>query len=377
MDAGTLGALLGTGAVLLAAGAGILRLRRQAREARAAARASAETARRLEAERDRLAAWLEGLAEGGVEAMFLLDADRRILWVNAPARAHFGARPGRTLLEALPAPDIEAVLEGGGSQEVRWRERWWLATGWRWAGGYGLALLDITRLREAERARRELTANVAHDLRTPLTTIRLLLEELQPAPPLPDLWQRLIAEVDRLIRLVGNLIDLARLEAGEWPLTYEALAVAPWVQGWVERLAPLWQPKGLAIHVEVPSGLRAWADPEWAGRALGNLLDNAIKFTPAGGEIRVRAWREGEWVAVEVADTGPGIPPEDLPRIFERFYRGERHRGGGGSGLGLALARHAVEAHGGRIQAFSEPGHGARFVFTLPAVEDDGPVPSG
>ncbi|GBD09282.1 Alkaline phosphatase synthesis sensor protein PhoR [Candidatus Thermoflexus japonica] len=359
------------GILLLGVLAGLVFLERQRRRLEEALREARRAHRELEAGRDRMAAWLEGLRPGGVEALLLLDRDRRILWANRPAMEQLNARPGRALLEAIPSPELEALLKAPGAMEVRWRDRWWLGTSWTWPGGWGLALVDITRQREAERARRELTANVAHDLRTPLTTIRLLLDELKPAGPLPASWERLTGELDRLIRLVNTLLDLARLEAGEWPLAYEALEIRPWVQSWIERLAPLWQARGLTVQLDLPEGLRVWADSEWAGRALGNLLDNAIRFTPPGGEVRVRAWSEGEWVAIEVSDTGPGIPPEDLPRIFERFYRRDRHRGGGGSGLGLAIARHAVEAHGGRIQAFSEPGQGARFVFTLPAVSEE------
>ncbi|HXF69899.1 MAG TPA: HAMP domain-containing sensor histidine kinase [Thermoflexus sp.] len=355
------------GVLLLAALAGLGFLYQRWRRAEEAAREAQRASRHLEAECNRVMTWLEGLQPGGAEALLLLDRDQRILWANRTAIEGLNLRPGRAWVEAIPSPDLEALVKAGGTAEIRWRERWWLATGWMWSEGYGLALLDITRQREAERARRELTANVAHDLRTPLTTIRLLLDELKPAEPLPAPWARLIQELDRLIQLINTLLDLARLEAGEWPLAYETLDVRPWIQSWVERFAPLWQARELKIQLELPEGLRVWADPEWAGRALGNLLENAIKFTPPGGEVRVRAWPEGEWVAIEVADTGPGIPPEDLPRIFERFYRGARHRGGSGSGLGLAIARHAVEAHGGHIQAFSEPGRGARFVFTLPA----------
>ena len=349
---------------------------RRWQRAEAALRETRWRLREETAEALRFRADLETLAQGGTEALLLLDQERRIRWANRPAMERLGARPGRTLLEATRSPELDALIpppappegEGMSIRELRWQGRWWQATVWEGPNGYGLALLDITREREAERARRELTANVAHDLRTPLTTIRLLLDELRPPDPLPPAWQRLIGEVDRLIGLVHTLLDLARLEAGEWPMAYEALEVSAWVRGEVERFAPLYQARGLKVTLEIPEGLRVWADSEWAGRALGNLLDNAIRFTPPGGEIRVRAWPEGEWVAIEVADTGPGIPPEELPRIFERFYRGDRHRGGGGSGLGLAIARHAVEAHGGRIQAFSEPGRGARFVFKLPAV---------
>jgi len=358
------------GILLLGALAGLLVLHRRQRQLEEAVREAQRARRALATECDRIASWLEGLKPGGVEALLLLDRDQRILWANHPAMEQLNARPGRALLEAIPSPELETLLNATGTAEIRWRDRWWLGTSWAWSGGWGLALIDITRQREAERARRELTANVAHDLRTPLATIRLLLDELKPADPLPASWERLTGELDRLIRLVNTLLDLARLEAGEWPLAYEALEIRPWVQSWIERFAPLWQAKGLTVQQDLPEGLRVWADPEWAGRALGNLIDNAIRFTPPGGEVRVRAWSEGEWVAIEVSDTGPGIPPEDLPRIFERFYRRDRHRGGGGSGLGLAIARHAVEAHGGRIQAFSEPGRGACFVFTLPAVSE-------
>ncbi len=135
----------------------------------------------------------------------------------------------------------------------------------------------------------------------------------------------------------------------------------------VERLAPQAAQKRQTVTVEAPPGLAVLADAEQINRALGNLLHNAIKFTPPEGQVWVRARAAEGDVVIEVADTGPGIPPEDLPRVFERFFRGDRARAGGGTGLGLAIAKHVVEAHGGRIWVESEgrSGRGATFRFTL------------
>ncbi len=143
------------------------------------------------------------------------------------------------------------------------------------------------------------------------------------------------------------------------------------------RLAPQAAQKRQTVTVDAPPGLAVLADAEQINRALGNLLHNAIKFTPPNGRIWVRAARSGEEIVIEVADTGPGIPPEDLPRVFERFFRGDRARAGGGTGLGLAIAKHVVEAHGGKIWVESEgrAGRGAVFRFTLLADRLPSPSP--
>jgi two-component system phosphate regulon sensor histidine kinase PhoR len=137
-------------------------------------------------------------------------------------------------------------------------------------------------------------------------------------------------------------------------------------QAQIERFSPQAQQKKLALIVDILPGTRALADGEMIGRVLSNLLHNACKFTPAGGQISVGARVEGDNAIVSVTDTGPGIPRQDLTRVFERFYKVDRARGQSGTGLGLAIARHIVEGHGGRIWAESEPGHGAAFRFTLP-----------
>ncbi|MBI4769920.1 MAG: hypothetical protein HY784_05760 [Chloroflexi bacterium] len=175
-------------------------------------------------------------------------------------------------------------------------------------------------------------------------------------------------EVEALQQLAQELLDLAQIESGRALVRLVPVPVSELVSAPVERLRPQAERKGQQVEVDVSAELVALADEEQVRRAIGNLLHNAIKFTPQGGRVRLRAQAAGDDVLVEVSDSGPGIPPEDLPRVFERFFRGDRARAGGGTGLGLAIARHVVEAHGGRIWAESEgrPGKGAVFRFTLP-----------
>jgi two-component system phosphate regulon sensor histidine kinase PhoR len=146
------------------------------------------------------------------------------------------------------------------------------------------------------------------------------------------------------------------------------------------RLGPQAERKQITLVAQIPVSLRAWADPDQLTRALGNLVHNAIKFTPPGGTVRVSAEAANGDITIAVADTGPGIPPEDLPRVFERFFRGDRARTSGGTGLGLAITKHVVEAHGGRIWVESEgrPGQGAVFRLTLAAADEAvrGPQPA-
>jgi two-component system phosphate regulon sensor histidine kinase PhoR len=226
-------------------------------------------------------------------------------------------------------------------------------------------------LQRLERMRRDFVANVSHELRTPLASIRLLIETLLAgAKDDPEVAGRMlnqvIGEVDAVTQLAQELLDLSMIESGQMPMQFARASLYQVVEEQVQHFEPQAQQKQITLTITVPDTLMAELDRKMIGRALGNLLHNAIKFTPNKGRIAIEAALEDGQITLRVADSGPGIPAEDLPRIFERFYKVDRARGKGGTGLGLAIARHVVEAHGGRIWATSTPGKGATFYFSLP-----------
>ncbi len=228
------------------------------------------------------------------------------------------------------------------------------------------------RLESVEEMRRRLIGDVAHELRTPLTAIKGSMEALIDGvlPPEPQTFQKIHREADRLQRLVEDLQELSRVEAGAYELDLRPHAAADLLAEVVERLGDQYGEKGVALEVEpVDPDLRVMADGQRVGQVLLNLVGNSLQYTPQGGRVRLRALRDGTWVRFEVQDTGIGIPYEHLEHIFDRFYRVDksRARAAGGSGIGLTIAKHLVEAHGGRIWARSEgTGRGSTFIFTLP-----------
>jgi two-component system phosphate regulon sensor histidine kinase PhoR len=235
-----------------------------------------------------------------------------------------------------------------------------------------VVLRDITELRRLEGVRREFVANVSHELRTPLTTIRALVETLESGalddPSVStDFLARIVSEVDRLALLVDELLDLARLESGRIRLAPETVDPSAAIVHVVERMAPQTERAGLTVEFAIdPETPAIVADRARVDQVLLNLVHNAVKFTPAGGSITLLAAPSGEFVEFQVRDTGVGVSPEDLPRLFERFYKADRARTSQGTGLGLAIAKHIVQAHGGKIWAEQNPGGGSIFVFTLP-----------
>jgi signal transduction histidine kinase len=223
-----------------------------------------------------------------------------------------------------------------------------------------------------EQSRRDLVANVSHELKTPITAIRAHLENLADGVEQPnrETLQVMLAQTERLGRLVDQLLDLSRLESGEVPLHAETFGLAPLVDRVASEIAVGRSVDDIELRDDVSERLLVHADEERVHQVLFNLVDNAVRFTPPGGTVTVSAALDDDRVVVIVADTGVGIGPEHLPRLFERFYRADPARSrddGGGTGIGLAIARSIVEAHGGRITAESEPGRGARFTFDLPA----------
>jgi signal transduction histidine kinase len=232
-------------------------------------------------------------------------------------------------------------------------------------------------LESLERVRRDLVANVSHELKTPISALRAHLENLLDGVerPEPQTLQVMLAQSERLGRLVDQLLELSRLESGDLPLHREELRLRPLVSRVLSEIEVTRGRRDVDLAQDVPEDLPpVFADAERVHQVLFNLLDNAMRFTPAGGRVRVTASRQNGSVDVAVADTGPGIAPEHLPRLFERFYRVDtaRSRDEGGTGIGLAIARSVIEAHGGRIWAQSEPGKGSTFTFELPVAAPSG-----
>jgi two-component system phosphate regulon sensor histidine kinase PhoR len=174
-------------------------------------------------------------------------------------------------------------------------------------------------------------------------------------------------EVDALTQIVQELLELSRIESGQSPLRLMPAAVADIIQPAVQRLLPQAARSGVGVTTDVPADLApVLADVERLQQVITNLVHNAIKFTPSGGRVSISACSEGSEVVIAVRDTGIGIASEDLPRIFERFFKADRARATGGTGLGLAIAKHIVQVHGGRIWLESALGQGSTFYFTIP-----------
>jgi signal transduction histidine kinase len=224
-------------------------------------------------------------------------------------------------------------------------------------------------LAEVDRMRRDLVANVSHELRTPITALQAGLENLVDGvePPGPEQLRTMLKQAERLGRLVTQLLDLSRLESGAIPLQRSPFKVLPVLEDAADesRLhAPHVQ---VSVLVDEP-GLVADGDPERVHQVVANLLENAIRHSPAGGRVEVRARPDRGRVAIEVLDEGPGIPEEEASRVFERFYRADtaRSSSAGGAGLGLAIARWIVDLHGGEIWAERREPTGCRMVVLLP-----------
>jgi two-component system phosphate regulon sensor histidine kinase PhoR len=345
----------------------------------------------LERERAKVGAILDGMVEGVVA----VDQRDHVILLNERARAMLGVPPGadldRPFLEVIRNAELHRVLRevrGVAPGEPLRRE---LRLGDRGEcrvqvnavplrltateRGAVMVLHDVTELRRLEQVRTEFMANVSHELRTPLTAIQGYLETLlggaleDPAHARPFL-EIVARHTGRLRRLLEDLTDLSNLELGRVALRVEPVPVAEVVESVLGIIRPRAQQAQVGLDAGVEPGVPpVRADRDRLAQILVNLVDNAVKFTPPGGRVTVRARAVDGWVELAVVDTGVGIPPEDLPRVTERFYRVDRARSRelGGTGLGLAIVKHLVLALGGRLDIASTPGQGTTVRVTLAA----------
>lgn len=246
-----------------------------------------------------------------------------------------------------------------------------------------VAIHDVTELQRLSRARREFVTNISHELRTPLASIQLLTDTLlngalEDHDKALELVSKIAGQVDVLSQLARELLDLSLIESGQMPLKMGSYPLQEITQTQIDHLLPQAERKHIALTMEIDDELKVLADETMLGRVITNLLHNAIKFTDSGSVTISAQLSNGDapaiptaepptqWVTISIADTGIGISPDDLPRIFERFYKVDPARSSkkAGTGLGLAIAKHIIEAHGGRIWAESS-GQGSIFHFTV------------
>ncbi len=340
---------------------------------------------------------LRALIAASRDGIVLVGQDQLVYVANEPALRFLGLSgepdewEGRPVAEALQSLARQGAPESVFAEARRIRSRDQAASQGEWALGafvlrwtsqpvragqrhlgWLLALRDVTAERQVEHLRDDLTRTMVHDLRGPLGSIRSALEffALDGAEHLSESRQTMLdlarQGTDSLLDMVTAILDVSRLESGQMPLRCEPLSVRDTISLVVRQQAPLADERRLTLSTEVPPDLPAgYADPDLLRRVLQNLVGNALKFTPAGGTICVKAAvPAGEQrIHVTVRDTGPGLAPEVQGRLFQKFVTGRVP--GHGSGLGLAFCRQAVEAHGGRIWAENRPGQGAAFTFTV------------
>jgi two-component system phosphate regulon sensor histidine kinase PhoR len=322
---------------------------------------------------------LERLAEG----VILVDRDRTVRWLNPAARqmvAGIDQPTGRLLVEVIRDHRLDALAERARASQLEHSLEIALPVSGRTLqvraiplseGRVALLMQDVSRLRYLETVRQQFVANLSHEIRTPLAGLDLAAQTLSgqlPADGDTRLFiDRIIQESQRLQAILLNLTQLAALDAEGIEVERAPFNATTLVAELVDRYQPRATGAGLALRAEpIEVEIQALGDRGKTDQALQNIVDNALKFTPSG-EVVVSVTSDGAWAEIAVKDTGPGIPPRDLPRIFERFYKVDRARGGQpGSGLGLSIARHLVELQGGTITAESTPGTGTLVRVRLP-----------
>ena len=326
-------------------------------------------------------ALLRALTESLNEGVIALDGRQQVIHMNTGARRVFGVRDAvpfsadrlprdRVLRDALAAA-IAGVSTDALETQINERSVALTARPLE-GGGAVLAILDVTPIRRLETVRRDFVANVSHELRTPLTVVsgfaETLLDDTLPQAQRAQFTQTILANTRRMQRIVDDLLDLSRIESGGWrpnPMTVDVRAIVGEIFAGVKAAA---EAKQIRLVADIPADNGVlYADPTALRQVLSNLVDNALRYT-ASGSVTILSRAESEGVSIGVRDTGAGISPEHLPRIFERFYRADaaRSRQDGGTGLGLAIVKHMMERHGGSVNAESVAGAGTTVTAFFP-----------
>ena len=338
----------------------------------------------LSAERNKLSAVLETMADGVV----VVDRDGRVALINHTAETLLEAKKdsfeGRRFIEVVRDHELQNLVSGAigslkqqhGDIELIKDRRSLSVTATPLSGGGAsgvlLTLHDQTRAQQIETTRRQLVSNVSHELRSPLASIKAMVETLEEGAleereVAHDFLQRIHREVNRMSDLTDDILQLFRLESGQAQVRMSRVNLKALVQDVLTQFELRASTKGVALNTDLPGTLPdARGDEQRIRQVLVNLLDNAVKFTEKGGRVTISAEASGSNAVVRVSDTGIGIPREHLPHIFERFYKVERSRRDSGTGLGLAIVKHIVQAHGGEVRVESQEGVGSVFTFTLP-----------
>ena len=338
----------------------------------------------LQTEQGKLEAILRQMTDG----LVMVDEEGSIRMINPAAEEMFGISSeqsaGRSLASALRQYQVvdlwQQTRRSGGVRSISFEvtsKRIYLQgiavlLERELSGSMLLLFQNLTRQRYLETVRQDFISNISHELRTPLAALKALTETLAEGalddpPAARRFLEQMDAEVDSLSLMVSELLELSRIESGRVPLNMKPTEACKILAPAVERLDLQAERSNLEVHLDCPEDLPlVFADPQRLEQVVVNLLHNAIKFTPGGGRIRVSAREETGVIIFSVEDTGIGIAEEDLPRIFERFFKADRARSKGGTGLGLAISRHLVEAHGGKIWVESFEGKGSSFHFSIP-----------
>ncbi len=335
-------------------------------------------------ERNKLVSILTSMADG----VIMTDTEGRVVLANTTASRLLSFKEtdslNKQLIEVVHDHEVDEILkkclETGKEQSVQFessRAKRFLraiAVPLENQGRLDGALVlfqDLTELRNLQTMRRELVGNISHELRTPLTSIKAMVETLQGAledrETAKDFLSRIDGEIDRLTRMVAELTQLSRIEAGQAELKMEPVDLNAVAGEVVAELAPLAERQKITLTKELSPDLPSvLADKDRIRQTIINLVHNAIKFNKPKGNVTVSTFYDSNSVLVSVNDTGIGISKDDLPHIFERFYKADKARTSGGSGMGLAIAKHTIQVHGGEIRAQSVEGKGSVFTISLP-----------
>lgn len=330
---------------------------------------------------------LEAVLDASTDAMIALARDTTVRFLNPAAlrllRVGYESAINRPFIESVRDYELDALVRrvtsrpGAGETKVitfgpqRTPLRA-VAVPIRDGGDWAVLLIvvDLTEVQRLEQVRRDFLSNVSHEIRTPLASIRALVETIEAESngraETGEFTRRIVQQVDRLTALVNELLDLSRIESGAVELKPEEFPLVEVVSEAAGLQQPRLEAAGVTVEWPRQCTVRVEADRASLLRVVSNLLDNAIKYSPAGATVHVEVGDEGDLAVLTVRDEGPGIAAGDLPRVFERFYKGDVSRAEPGVGLGLAIVKHLVRAHGGTADVVSRPGSGAEFTVRLP-----------